>query len=258
MKMNKLGLIVLLGIFFMVQSCNNNSEEPNLANISMEMKASTALSTINSGRVAAEGLVFTEVLLGVTELEFETLEENEAEDRGEDEDGNETEDEDGDGEDDNEEVEYEGEFVVDLLAGTSTPDFGAADLAPGLYEEIEIEMGPILDGGLTMYVAFDFTPVGATEPVSFEFSTSQEIEYELENDNGFLLDGTALNQMLIIFNLDALFANIDLNTATAGVDGVVRINENSNTDLYGVIFENFKDSMEGGEDDDDDGEIDDD
>ena len=256
MKMNKLGLIVLFGFLVVVQSCNKATEEPNVANISMELKASTSLSTVSSGRVTAVGLVFTEVLLGVTELEFETLEENEAEDRGEDADGNVANDEDGDGEDDNEEVEYEGEFIVDLIAGTSTPDFGASALAPGLYEEIEIQMSPILDGGLTMFVAFDFTPAGATTPVNFEFSTSQEIEYELESDNGFLLDGTALNNMLIVFNLDALLASIDLNTATADVDGIVRINENSNSELYGVIFENFKNSMEGGEDDDDDGEID--
>lgn len=256
MKMNKLGLIVLLGFLVIAQSCNNAIEEPNVANINMEMKASTALSSISSGRVAAEGLIFTEVLLGVTELEFETLEENEAEDNGVDEDGNEVEDVDGDGEDDTEEVEYEGEFVVDLLAGTSTPDFGASTIAPGLYEEIEIEMGPILEGGLTMFIAFDYISAGTTDTVKYEFSTSQEIEYELENEDGFLLDEGALNQMLVVFDLDAMFANIDLNTATADVDGVVRINEASNSQLYGVIFENFKNSMEGGEDDDDDGEID--
>ena len=258
MNYKKLGLIVLLGLIFIVQSCNEVNESPNVAEINMEMKASTALSSISSGRIAAEGLVFTEVLLGVTELEFETLEENEAEDKGEDEDGNESEDEDNDGEDDNEEVEYEGEFIVDLLAGTSTPDFGASDIAPGLYEEIEIEMEPILEGGLTMFVAFNYTPARTNEAVNFEFSTSEEIEYELENENGFLLDGAALNQMLIVFNLDAFFANVDLNTATSDTDGVVRINKDSNSGLYGVIFENFKDSMEGGEDEDDDGEIDED
>jgi len=242
-------LTLLIGIGLIVQSCDNN--EPGLANVKLEMKATTTLSSLNpSGRVMETGLVFTEIILGVTEIEFETLEENNSEDNGD------FEDEDGDGEDDNEEIEFEGNFVVDLITGTSTPDFGAADITPGLYEEIEIEMGPILDGGLTMFVAFQYTPDGGTESVSYEFSTTEEIEFELENESGFFLDENALNQMLIVIDLDVIFANVDLSNATADSDRIVRINNSSNSQLYGQIFQSLNDAMEGGEDDDHDGEID--
>ena len=217
------------------------------------MSATTVLSTINTtGRSMATGLVFTDVVLGVTEIEFETLEEESGEG------GDDIEDSDDDGEDDNEEVEYEGNFVVDLIAGTSTPDFGVADIAPGLYEEMEIELKPILDGNITMFVAFEYTPDGATDPVVYEYSNSAEMEYEIEPEGGFQLDENALNQMLVVIDLDAMFANIDLSTATADVDDIVRINGSSNADLASQIAQNLGDVMDGGEDEDGDGEYDDD
>jgi hypothetical protein len=244
-------LVFFMSIVLLMQSCNNN--EPGLSDIKLTMKASTALSTINpGGRVMNTGLVFTDIMLGVTEIEFETLEENTAEENGD------VEDNDGDGEDDNEEIEFEGNFVVDLIAGTSTPDFGVADIAPGIYEEIEIELSPILDGDITMFIAFDYTPDGATDAVRYEYSTSAEMEFELEKEGGFLLDENTLTQILVIIDLDAMFANIDLNTAIADVDGIVRINNDSNTDLANQIAANLGDAMHGGEDEDGDGEIDDD
>lgn len=198
------------------------------------------------------GLEFTDVIIGVAELEFETLEENDAEDSG---DG--IEDNDGDGEDDNEEIEFEGEFTVDLITGVSTPDFGETTIAPGLYEEMEMELEPFLEGGLSMFVAFNYTPDGATEAVRYEYSNDQELEFEIENEAGFFLDESTLNQMLILIDLDAMFTGIDLNSATADVDGIVRINGTSNTDLATLIAQNLDSIMEGGEDDDDDGEFDD-
>jgi len=254
MKMKKLlktivlTLVISLGLI--LESCTT---DPGLASISLEMKATTSLSTINAGgRVMNTGLEFTDVIIGVAELEFETLEENDAEDSG---DG--IEDNDGDGEDDNEEIEFEGEFTVDLITGVSTPDFGETTIAPGLYEEMEMELEPFLEGGLSMFVAFNYTPDGATEAVRYEYSNDQELEFEIENEAGFFLDESTLNQMLILIDLDAMFTGIDLNSATADVDGIVRINGTSNTDLATLIAQNLDSIMEGGEDDDDDGEFDD-
>lgn len=244
-------LTLFISFAVLMQSCNNN--DPGLSDIKLTMKATTALSTIDpSGRVMNTGLVFTDVIIGVTEIEFETFEEDESEDNGD------FEDNDHDGEDDNEEIEFEGEFVVDLIAGTSTPDFGETNIAPGIYEEMEIELAPILEGGLSMFVAFDYTPDGAVDAVRYEYSTSAEMEFELEPEGGFILEEGALNKMLVLIDLDAMFANIDLNTATADVDGVVRINNDSNVDLANQIAVNLSDVMEGGEDEDEDGEIDDD
>ncbi len=241
---------LLLAFGLMLESCTKN--EPGLGNVKMEMKATTALSSINpGGRTMATDLVFTEVKVGVTEIELETLEENQKEDSGE------IDDKDGDGEDDNEDIEFEGEFVVDLLAGTSTPDFGVAEITPGVYEEIEMNLEPIMEGGLTMFIAFDYTPAGDTVAVRYEYSNNYSLEYELESDTGIEISDATANQLLVVFNLDALFAGVDLDAATADSDGVVRINDSSNADLSAQIADNLDSVMEGGEDDDGDGEFDD-
>jgi hypothetical protein len=243
-------LILFVGLAITMQSC---SSEPGVANVNLEMKATTELSSINpSGRVMTNDLVFTDVLLGVTEIEFETLEEESSENSSD------MDDHDGDGEDDNEEVEFEGNFVVDLIAGTSTPDFGVADIAPGIYEKLEIELSPILDGDMSVFVAFEFTPDGATEPVKYEYSNSTGMEFKIEDEGGFQLDENMLNQILVFVDLDVMFSGIDFSMAAVDSDGIVRINGSSNSDLAALIAGNLGGMMHGGEDEDGDGEHDDD
>ena len=243
-KTTAIALLMVLGI--VLQSCSD-SDDPSTTRVDLAMRATTQLSSFNAGRTQNSGLEFQEVLIGVTELEFETLEEKALEDSGEYDDG----------EDDSEEIEFEGNFVVDLINGTSTPDFGVSTILPGVYEEIEIEMEPILDGGNTMFVAFEFTPDGGTA-TRVEYSNSDDLEFEIERDAGFTLDEGSLNKILVLFDLDALFNGVDLNAAEADNDGVIRINENSNASLAQAIENNLDEVLEAGEDDDDDGDFDDD
>ncbi len=230
----------------LLASCSDNP--PSLAKIDVTMKAASTTSTISksgrltstSGRTAATGLIFTEVLLGVTKLEFETDVENEQEGQN--------------GESADEEVEYRGEFVVDLINGTSTPDLGTSNSAPGMYNELEIEVGPILPGGNSIFIAFKVP--GSAEPMRVEYSTTADVQFEIERQAGFQLDPGALNQMLVLLNLDLLFEGIDFNQATADPDGVIRINSNSNASIAALVAANLDDAFEAGEDNDDDGEID--
>lgn len=227
------------------------SDAPAAAKVQLEMKASTSLSKISStGRSMASGLVFSEILIGVTELEFETLEEDQREEEDDAHDG-----EDHDGEMENEEIEFEGEFVVDLIHGTSTPDFGIAQILPGLYEEMEIEMGPVLEGGKTVLIAFEISRQDA-ESLKFEYSYGGELEIEIEREAGFHLDGNSINQMLILFDLDVLFGNIDFSQAVADADGIIRIHSTSNANLASLIAANIHTVFEAGEDHDGDDHID--
>jgi hypothetical protein len=249
MKMRVL-LMLIVGSLW-VGGCNN--DEPTAEGIKLQMKAVTSLSTIN-GRTSTTGLEFSQILLGVRELEFETLEEDDLEDSNDDSDGDND-----DGEDDNEEVEFEGAFVVDLVNGTSTPDFGLANVQPGIYEEIEIEMGPILENSNSIFIAFSYTPDGGGSPVQVEFSSQEEIEFEIEDETtGFQLDANTLTNILVLLDLDALFSGIDLSTAEADEDGVVRINDSSNSGITQQILSNLEDACDAGEDDDNDDDIDED
>jgi hypothetical protein len=201
--------------------------------------------------VQAGGYSFEQALLGVREFEFETKEEDDSEDNLK---GSSSDD---DGEDDSEEVEFEGNYVVDLIKGTSNPELENGKLKPGIYEEFEVELGRFLANGNTMFIVFKYKPDGG-DSVKVEFSTKATLEFEFEDDNGFEIKGETLTNYLVLINLDKLFNGVDLSKATKSEDGVIRINDTTNTELTNLIKNNFDDSCEGGKDNDNDDDIDDD
>ena len=112
------GLIILITIALsiLLSSCSDG-DDPLLARVEIKMKATSSSSTIQkSARTAGSELIFREVLLGVTELEFEKLDDDDDDDDENDSsDDDEGEDDDGDRDDDDDEIEFEGNFVVDLI-----------------------------------------------------------------------------------------------------------------------------------------------
>jgi hypothetical protein len=215
-------LLAITGL--MVAACG---DDPKMDGVKMKMRAVSSQSTIN-GRTSATGLTFTEVKVGVDELEFETEQENS--------------DEDVNGEDDSEKVEYEGPYTVDLINGTSNPNFGLTEVAGGVYDEIEIELAPVMADGNSVFIRFTY------DGKTYEFSTTEELEIEIEDLSGYTIDENALTNMLVLINLDNLFAGIDLSGAVADEDGVIRINDSSNSEITQTIINQFEDSCEAGED----------
>lgn len=228
--------LFLIASGLMIGAC---SDDETTTGINLDMKAVSSLSTIkNTGaRAAATGIEFTEITLGVKEVEFETQEEDDLENSS-------------GVEDESDKIEFEGPYLVDLIKGVSTPDFGVGMVVPGAYTQIEIEMGPVLPDGSTLRLAFNYNGK------SYVFSTTEEIEMELENLDGYQLDANAVANLLVLVNLDTLFSSIDLNTATAGTDGVIRINNSSNSEIHNQILAGIEESCEAGEDDNGDDSID--
>ena len=226
--------LLFLTTLFVLTACNDDTLP---AGIVLEMKAVTTQSAVN-GRQSASGLEFTKIMVGLTKLEFETEEENEEEDkRGE--------------EDFQEEVEFKGPFKVDLISGTSAPEFGQALTDPGIYDEIEFKFGPVLEGGKTIDIAFSF------EGKQYEISSKAEkLEFELEQTEGLKIDENILTTILVLIDMDVLFENVNLAGAVADSDGVIRINEASNAIILEALLASFEDSCDGGKDDDKDDRID--
>ncbi len=267
------GLAILLLIGLLIVSCND-SGDPSLANVRVEMKAVSNLGQLNaSGRVMAANVTFQEALVGVTEIEFESFESgddhgnddlnDDSNDDGSDDRiaGSSSGDDDGDDEgenDDEDEIEFQGQFVVDLINGTSTPDFGIADVVPGLYKEIKIKISPILEDGNSIFISFEYQPdVG--DPVTVEYSNQSSYLFKIENNQGIQLEEGQLNQILVLLNLDELLAGIDFSTADVDTtDGVVRINSTSNPELASMIESHLSKAFDAGEDRDGDDCIDDD
>ena len=208
-----------------------------VAHVGLEMRATSTQSHIQaSARTQEKGLIFQEVLLGVTELEFETDDDNNKDD---------------------DDIEFELRYKVDLINGTSAPDFGFANIAPKVYDEIEFEVTGLLDNGASVFIAFD-RPGNSGEVTRVEYSSRESFDIEIERNDGFHLDDDRQNSVLILLELDRLFNNIDLSQATTDGDGVVRINAQSNASIAKQIRNNFDDTFEAGDDDDDDDRFDDD
>ncbi len=243
---------LMMTVMIALMSCND--EGASLSGLQVDMKATTTTSKINkAGRIQASGYSFEQALIGVREFEFETNEE----DDDEDDNSGSSSDDDDNGEDDSEEVEFKGSYVVDLINGTSDPELINGKLKPGIYEEFEVELGRILPNGNSLFIVFKYKP-DAGDSVKVEISSKAILEFEFEDDNGFEIKDETLTNFLVLINLDQLLSGLDLSKATKSDDGVVRINDTTNSALLSIIKNNFDDSCEGGKDDDDDDDIDDD
>lgn len=245
-------LQVVLALFLVIFISACEGDDITESRLRVEMKATSSSLVASNGRTMETEIEFTEILIGVTEIELEFEDED-----YDDSDDSDYDDGDDDIDDDDDEIEFEGEFVIDLLNGTSTPDFGIATIIPGIYEEIEIEMEPILENGTTLFVAFNFTNADG-ETINIEYSTDDELEFEIENEAGFQIEEDALSQILILVDMDKLFNGVDFNSTEADEDGVIRINKGSNAAIAAKIASNLDDILEAGDDDDDDDEFDDD
>ena len=262
----------LMVVGLLMTSCGENVD-PNLADVKLKIKATSNIGGFDAGaRTLEDHITFNQVLLGVTEIEFESIVDDHSDGDSDDHSGNDNsghDDSDDDSSDDNSsddnsddsfddsdfDIEYEGRFVVDLIAGTSNPDFGIADVYPGIYKEIELKLEPILENGHSIFIEFTYN-VDGSEPVTVQYSTDEHIEFEIERSSGIQLEGGALNQILILFDLDRFLESININEANADVDGIVRINSNSNSDIATAIWSKLNQMMEAGEDQDGDDDFD--
>jgi hypothetical protein len=262
----------LMVVGLLMTSCGENVD-PNLADVKLKIKATSNIGGFDAeARTLEDHITFNQVLLGVTEIEFESIVDDHSDGDSDDHSGNDNsghDDSDDDSSDDNSsddnsddsfddsdfDIEYEGRFVVDLIAGTSNPDFGIADVYPGIYKEIELKLEPILENGHSIFIEFTYN-VDGSEPVTVQYSSDEHIEFEIERSSGIQLEGGALNQILILFDLDRFLESININEANADVDGIVRINSNSNSDIATAIWSKLNQMMEAGEDQDGDDDFD--
>jgi hypothetical protein len=206
-------------------------------------------------------------MIGVTKIELEhELEYDSGDDDGYDDgyDDNYDDSDDSSGDDDSDdydgsddfEVEIKGRYVVDLLDGTSSPGIPAISVTPGFYNEIKIELSPILDGGYSVILKGSYTDnQGVQRPV--ELMLKHFFELKIENHKGFDLDAVKLNQILVLFDLESWFSSVDME-ALIDEDGMIRINLETHHDVSNQVKFNIEDHCRSGSDDDDDGKFDDD
>lgn len=154
--------------------------------------------------------------------------------------------------------DFEGPYLVDIVQGTVTPEIGASTLAEGSYTQLKFKIDkvsatdeedaslvadlPVDDPiiGYSMILEGSYTPdVGSIVPVSIKFTEDAEIEINPAGTGIAISNGT-LTDIVVAFRLGSWFKGIDF----TAVD-------------QSVLKENIKNSVAIGEDEDDDGLLED-
>lgn len=252
----------VITLLLIVAGCESN--DPSLNQLKIEMVSETSASSrmMSGGRIACESdtVIFKSFLLGVTEITLEGKEYGEG--RCDDDDDDEQNHE-GDDDSDNDEYEnsqnkwtVEGEFVVDVLAGTSTPDI-SGELPPDslTFHKMEIEFGPVLPDSNSVYI--NAIVIHDDDSLEVEFATSRNFEIHLKRKRGIEIS-PSLDKLLVAFSIDKLFAGVDWSKAKAGDDGVIHLTDPANAYLGYKVKYNFYRLMRWGRDKNHDHHMDDD
>lgn len=213
--------------------------------------APAALAAMAAGELTltdgTHTLVITEAKLVLREIEFELADDDAL-----------GCDDDGATEDDCEEFEL-GPVLVDLPLDGSVATTLAANVAPGTYDELEFEVHKPSDDDAAdaAFIAAhpDFADVsirviGTYDGVAFEYTTDLDAEQELEFAPPLEVIAGAPTNITLAIDLDQWFRAAGgtlIDPATANAGGA---NE-------GLVEDNIKTSIEGFEDEDEDGEDDD-
>jgi hypothetical protein len=223
----------------LLTSCDSDDMDMSSGNLNVQFTAVSAAAGVNNGRMLNDALSYDRVLIGLTEIELEM--------EGEDDDSD-------DDDDSSEELEYEGNYTVDLLAGTSSPSLNTVNIEPGTYSEIEIEFEDILEGDYSVVMDLVYAPNGGSgTPVEFR----SEEDYELELEDDITINAGDVQNLILTLDLDQVFNGIDFSQADV-TDGTIRIDEEHNTALLDAIENNIENALDSDSDDDDDDDDDDD
>lgn len=211
------GMLLLIAV-----SCKKNK---NNGSVSFQLRAQNQSSVVG-GRIQSGALTWNSGYVFVDKVDFEAEK------------------------DDDDEIEIESRIRrrVDLFG--SVAQLGNIQLAPGKYDEIEVDLDLVSTATDTAFVLRGsyVNNSGTTIPVLFFFREAMELEAEAEN---VVLTGADDYRFLTTFDLSKLMLGItqtQLNNATL-TNGVLVISPNNNSSIFSTLLSNIN-KMDGVELDD--------
>jgi len=223
-------LLTSLLLMFLISCSNDDPSTKSTFSIQQKQllkKSSVVNKTVGSTIIGT--FSFSKVLVGVSKIEFE----------------NESEMNDDESE---KEIEYEGAYEFDVLNGTSSPSILPVDIQPGVYTELEFEVATVLSSGNSIEISGSFND--GINDYSFEFTSTINEEYEIENENGINLNVNETASFVLFMDLESLFNGVDFSTLTMEADNIIRINSNSNVETASLIEYNLNNIMDFEDEDD--------
>jgi hypothetical protein len=168
------------------------------------------------------------------------------------------------------ELEMRGSFVVDLLAGASTPAISPLAVPAANYKKLKIRLEPARSGnvqdgdplkGNTLVVKGTYVLAGLS-PRPFTLALRFDEDLELEDEDGLKMDPDRVEDILVSLKVDNWLSGLRvqdcLDKAEIAAElstGVLTISEDSKIgsclDAEGIIKENIKRSFEVEDDHDD-------
>ena len=243
--MNVLKQVSFLAIIAIaLLSCSkDNVNDP--AQVSVKIEGVS--SSVSNGRVSSN-LIITQALIGVTKIELEM--EDEHHDSSDDHGSRSgSDDNSGDDTDDDSvgEFEIKGNWIVNLLDGTSSPELPGMGIEPGQFNEVKIVMSPIIEDKYSVVFNASYTN-DAGEVVPVEIMLSNVIIFKVENDEGLSFSSEKLNELIVQLDLDKWLSQIDLNALDVE-NGKIRISIDHNESEIEKIKINIKNNCSSGSDD---------
>ena len=245
----KNGLWAIAALFTIV-SCSNEDSSSGKGQLSIGAK-STVSST--SGKASINGkslnadVILTDFRMNLKEFELEMDYENEDDDN----EGSDNEQWNDDGYFDYEdEIELEGPFELDLLAGQVS--FISAEIPNGIYEELEFKFDESTDPNSDLFgksILIQGTINGT--PFIFWHNFEDEVEVDFEDSQIDIVIQNNANGLILNFDLSLVFnvtSGVDLSQATDGNDdGVIEISpidEDGNNAIAQAIRNNIKQAID--------------
>ena len=224
--MNVLKQVSYLAILAIgLMSCSKDNEN-DPAKVSVKIEGVS--SSISNARVSSN-LNISQALIGVTKIELEMEHEDEHHNSSDDH-GSRTgsDDDSGDDSDDDSEGEFEikGNWIVNLLDGTSSPELPAMGIDPGQFNEVKIVMSPIIEDKYSVVFKASYTNDSGKE-VPLEIMLSNVIIFKVENNEGLSFSSEKLNELIVQLDLDKWLSQIDLNALDVE-NGKIRISIDHN------------------------------
>ena len=240
--------LALLSVFTLI-SCSKEESGSDSGKLALSAKSTTSATSSSkqgtTSKTVAEGIEITDFIINLVEFELEI----DVEEMEMDDDINDDWDDDGyfDFED---EIELEGPFTLDLIAGQIS--FLNVTVPNGRYEELEFKINKNKDVNSEI---FDKSVLikGTVNDVPFVFwhDFMDEIEIDFEDPTVDFLISNNTESLVIDFNLSLLFnsvSGIDLSGATDGNnDGIIEISPrdtDGNNDLAQAIRNKMKDIID--------------
>jgi hypothetical protein len=222
-----------------------------LARVNLEVLGKNESTEI--GNALNEGMItYTKAKIVLSEIEFEQAS------QCEDDDGSDI---------DETEIDYEGPYIINLLAKNDQSSLGEVQLNAGRYCKLKIKLDKLEDDDLPSGIGANDEMVDLSvliegendEGINFIIKLEEDQEYELESvsGEGFLLNPDVSNTLFLVFDLGRLFFGIEFDDLEMNGNTVL-IDENNNEGAYENIVENLKNFSSLSSDSDDDSELDED